>query len=235
MSGHSKWANIKHRKGAQDAKRAKVFTRLLRTIQLAVREGGSDPQMNASLAVAIERAKSFNVPKDTIERALTKNEEETLEELVLEAIGPGGAQLIIECATNNKNRTLPDIRSLVEKCGGKLVQSGAAQWVFARKGFVIVERDQEQDADAAMLTLIDAGAEDVREDEGVLIAVTQVKNLAALARAARDHDFVVADATLGWDVKQPAELTESDHEKLAALVEALEEHEDVQSVWTNVD
>src|SRR3989344_7285686 len=171
MSGHSKWSTIKHQKGANDAKRAKMFTRLLRGIQLAVREGGSDPTANAALRTAIERAKAYNVPKDTIARALAKDSGRELSELSLDAIGPGGVQLIVECATDNRNRTLAEVRHLIEKTGGKVGQEGTARWAFSRRGLIVVN-PQGSDRDTATLALVDAGADDVVEDGAMLVGLS---------------------------------------------------------------
>lgn len=235
MAGHSKWANIKHRKGAQDAKRAKVFTKLLKAVRIAVREGGPDPELNAGLRLAIDRAKAFNVPKDTIERALKKDDTEVIEELVLDAIGPGKSQIIIECATDNKNRTIPEIRNLLEKAGGKLAQDGAARWAFRRVGLITLEESSRIDPDDLLLKLIDAGATDIRKEDGLFVVLTAPDSFAQVHDAIQKQDIRVADATLGWDVEQGASPTDAEHEKLLRLIELLDDHDDVQAVWTNTN
>jgi len=233
MSGHSKWSNIKHRKGAQDAKRAKVFTKLLRAIQLAVRDGGNDPEMNAQLRYAIGRAKSFNVPKDTIDRALKKNEGVQLEELTFDAIGPGGVQMIIECVSDNKNRTVSEVRSIVEKNGGKLAQDGAARWAFTRAGLVVVELSEETDKDELLLSLLDCGADDVREEEDSFVAITDPTKFTQILGKIEAAGVSVADSMLGWDSNQKAAISEDDREKLEKLSDLLDDHDDVQAVWSN--
>jgi YebC/PmpR family DNA-binding regulatory protein len=232
MSGHSKWSTIKHQKGANDAKRAKVFTRLLRGIQLAVREGGSDPEKNAALRTAIERAKAQNVPKDTIERALTKNDAKELVEVAFDAIGPGGTQMIIECATNNRNRTVAEIRHLLEKQGAKVGQEGSARWAFSRRGLVFVD-PAGADADDVALALVEAGADDVVEDGTTLLGLTKPEQLAQISTAARDAGLAVSDAALGWHPAQTVTLHDADAERLQSLISAIEDHDDVQSVWVN--
>lgn len=233
MSGHSKWSNIKHRKGAQDAKRAKVFTKLLKVVRVAVREGGTDPETNASLRLAIERAKSFNVPKDTIERALSKDDDVVIEEVTLDAIGPGKSQIIIECTTDNKNRTIPDMRSILEKTNGKLAQDGAARWAFSRSGFITLAADAVSDTDELLLSLIDEGAQDIRKEDGSLVIITAPDAFARVLTAVQKKGLVVEDATLGWDPTQRVDLSEEDQVRLEKLIDALDDHDDVQTVWTN--
>lgn len=233
MAGHSKWANIKHRKGAQDAKRAKVFTKLLKAVRVAVREGGSDPELNAGLRLAIERAKSFNVPKDTIERALQKDDESQIEEVVLDAIGPGKTQLIIECATDNRNRTIPEIRSLLERGSGKLAQDGAARWAFSRVGFVSVPQKNVEDPDELLLELIDLGAQDIRKDDDVFTVITDPTAFAQVHDAVAEKSFEILDASLGWDPTQTVSLEEADEQRLEKLMDALDDHDDVQTVFNN--
>jgi len=234
MSGHSKWSNIKHRKGAQDAKRAKVFTKLLRAIQLAVRDGGNDPEMNSTLRMAIDRAKSFNVPKDTIDRALKKNEGEQLEEITLDAIGPGGTQMIIECVSNNKKRTVPELRNIVEKGGGKLAQDGAARWAFTRAGLVVVELSEKTDKDELLLSLLDCEANDIREEEGSFVAITDPTKFIQILKKIEASGIPIADSMLGWDINQKADINESDKEKVEKLSDLLDDHDDVQAVWSNI-
>ena len=234
MAGHSKWANIKHRKGAQDKKRAQLFTKLIRAVRVAAQEGGPDPDTNATLAVAIERAKAFNVPKETIARALSKEEGERVQELAFDAIGPGGVQIIIECATDNPNRTISEVRHLVEKRHGKITQHGAARWAFRRAGMVFLPKEQVEDEEAATLALIDAGVDDVLSEEGALVALTDPAMLAQVAQQIRDRGFPVADAMLGWHPTHRAEpLPPESAQRLRQLCDALEEHPDVQAVWTN--
>lgn len=233
MSGHSKWSNIKHRKGAQDAKRAKVFTKLLKVIQIAVREGGSDPVLNAKLRLAIDRAKSFNVPNNTIDRALNKDDAAIVEEVTLDAIGPGSVQIIIECATDNRKRSIPEIRSLLEKSNGKLAQDGAARWAFLRTGIILLEPEVTIDPDELLLDLIDAGAKDIETEEGSLVITTEPDALMRVEKLIREKNLPMVDVTLGWIPTQTVDLSSNDMDQLTALIDALDDHDDIVMVWSN--
>lgn len=233
MSGHSKWANIKVRKTAQDKRRGQIFTKLVRAIAIAAREG-PDPETNNKLKMAVERARAFNVPKDNIERAIKREGSENIEEFSLDAIGPGGVSLIIEGATDNKNRTLSEIKHIVEKAGGKVVQDGAVKWNFKRKGLLNVEKPNDQEgAEEFMLKLISAGAQDILTTDKEYELITEPEELNYVSKSLRENNIAVEDAMLGWTATQKVELSENDKKELKNLVKSLDEHQDVQNLWSN--
>lgn len=234
MSGHSKWSTIKHKKAAQDQKRGKLFTKLIQAIQIAAQEGGPNPDTNYKLRLAVDRAKSFNVPKDKIEGALTPDESKPVEAFTLDAIGPGGTAFLVECATDNRNRTVAEIRHMFSEHGGKLAENGAASWAFARKGFVFVPKKEEaEENETLLLELIGAGAEDVREENGMVAVVTEPEKLQEVAERIKEKDVAVEDAELGWLPTQEAPVSGAEKQKIEALFEALDDHPDVQNFWAN--
>jgi len=201
MSGHSKWSSIKHKKGATDAKRGKIFTKLIKEITVAARFGGGDPAANPRLRTAIQAAKSENMPKDNIERAIKKGTGElegvNYEESIYEGYGPGGAAVFIESLTDNKNRAVADIRHLLSKAGGNLGSNGCVAWMFEKKGYIVVENDAV-DEDTLMEVAIDAGAEDVREDDSNYEIITNPKDFEAVKAAIEKQSlpYIAAEITM---------------------------------------
>ncbi|WP_029894099.1 YebC/PmpR family DNA-binding transcriptional regulator [Desulfohalovibrio reitneri] len=238
MAGHSKWANIRVRKGAQDAKRGKMFTRAAKEIMLAARLGGGDPDSNPRLRNAIQSAKQVNLPKDRIETAIKKGtgelQAESLEEIVYEGYGPGGAAFLAEAATDNKNRTVADIRHIFSKRGGNLGESGSVAWMFDRFG-VFTFPKEGWDEEAMMEAALEAGAEDVI-DQGEYWEVRCPFEDFAQVQAAFDESGHNPDSARSAMIPQNTiDVDAETGRKLMALVEALEEHDDVQNVWANFE
>ncbi len=238
MSGHSKWSTIRHKKGITDARRGKIFSKLIKEITVAARLGGGDPAANPRLRTAIQAAKNENMPKDNIERAIKKGtgdlEGVNYEESVYEGYGPGGAAIFIESLSDNKNRAVADIRHILSKGGGKLGENGCVAWMFDQKGYIVVENDAA-DEDTLMDVSIDAGAEDVREDNSNYEIITDPKNFESV-KAAIDNEsisYVVAEITML--PQSTVNLKGKDAEQMVRLMEALEDCDDVQKVYTNAD
>ncbi|MDP7247197.1 MAG: YebC/PmpR family DNA-binding transcriptional regulator [Candidatus Peribacteraceae bacterium] len=240
MSGHSKWASIKHKKGAADAKRGKIFTRHAKLIEISAREGGSgDPSMNPSLKAAIDNAKAENVPNMNIDRAVKKGSGELKGNLtvavIYEAYGPGGAAVIVECLTDNKNRTLSSVKSTIEKRGGKWAESGSVMWMFEKKGIVIAKADGEL-SDEVQLELIDAGAEDFEASDGTVTVTTGAVDWPKVRDAIKSAGMELEEAGMKYVAKQSAEISDVESaKKLMNFVEELEADEDVSEVHTNAD
>ncbi len=238
MSGHNKWANIKHRKMAQDAKRSKIFTKLIREIIVAAREGGGDPDKNPRLRAAIERARAANMPKENIERAIKRGtgelEGEILYEITYEAYAPGGVALFIKVVTNNKNRSAQEVRHILSKHGGNLAESGSVSWIFERKGIINVPRDKVEDVEELAMIAIDAGAEDIKDDDDPIQIITSPENLSAVRDAIVNAGYEV-DASISYIPKNTVKVTGADAEKLLKLLNALEELDDVQEVISNFE
>jgi YebC/PmpR family DNA-binding regulatory protein len=247
MSGHSKWSTIKRAKGVADATRGKIFTRHAKAIQIAAREGGSDPAMNATLSAAIENAKSDNLPKDNIERAIKKGTGELvgekIEEKIYEGYGPNGVALIIKALTDNPNRTMPNIRHILSKNGGKIAESGSVVFQFEKKGIIIIEyandlstEAQKAKVETIELEAIDAGADDVESRDEVLIVKTDPKKLMAVRKNLLDKNIEVKSAELSFEAINEIQITEKEVlQKIMKLIDLLEEDEDVDSVSTNAD
>ncbi|AFG35458.1 YebC/PmpR family DNA-binding transcriptional regulator [Fervidobacterium pennivorans subsp. shakshaketiis] len=237
MSGHNKWANIKHRKAAQDAKRSKIFTKIIREIIVAAREGGGNPETNPRLRAVLEKAKEANMPKDTIERSIKKGtgelEGERYEEVIYEAYAPGGVALYILALTDNKNRTAQELRHILSKNGGSLAESGSVAWIFERKGVVEIPREKIADMDEFTLLAIDAGAEDIEEGDPVLV-YTSPENLTTLRENLAKNGFE-GSAKITYKPKNYVKVSGSDAEKVLKLVDALEDNDDVQEVFGNFD
>ena len=238
MSGHNKWANIKHRKMAQDAKRSKIFTKLIREIIVAAREGGGDPEKNPRLRAAIERAKAANMPKENIERAIKRGtgelEGEQLYEITYEAYAPGGVALFIKVVTDNKNRSAQEIRHTLSKYGGSLAESGAVSWIFERKGIINIPREKVADLEELAMIAIDAGAEDIKDDEDPIQIITSPEDLSTVRKALEDAGYEV-EANVSYIPKNTVRVTGGDAEKLLRLLNALEELDDVQEVISNFE
>lgn len=239
MAGHSKWANIKHKKEREDARRGKLFTKLSRQITVAVRESGPDPAMNSRLRLLIEQARAANMPMDNIERAIKRGTGElegvSYEELVYEGYGPGGVAILLDIMTDNRNRTASEIRHLFSRYGGSLGETGSVAWIFSRKGVMTFDRAAVEDEDAFMLEALEAGAEDVIVEDDFIEVHTEPGDL---------HDVREKLAAAGFEPtaaeprRIPSTLVQVDAdtaEKLLKLLNALEDHDDVQSVSANFD
>lgn len=238
MAGHSKWANIKHRKAAQDARRGKLFTRLAREITIAARDGGGDPDYNFALRLAIDRAKAANMPSDNIERAIKRGTGELeggqLEDIIYEAYGPNGIALLIQVVTDNRNRAVAEIRKVFNRQGGSLGESGSVMWQFDRKGRIVVETDGSDPEELALLA-IDAGADDFEIDEGLISVYTVPSDLEAVKSQLESSGARVTDAELTLVPKTTLQLDEPQALKILRLMEALEDLDDVQQVISNLD
>ncbi|ODN30340.1 YebC/PmpR family DNA-binding transcriptional regulator [Fervidobacterium thailandense] len=237
MSGHNKWANIKHRKAAQDAKRSKIFTKIIREIIVAAREGGGNPDTNPRLRAVLEKAKEANMPKETIERSIKKGtgelEGEKYEEVIYEAYAPGGVALYILALTDNKNRTAQELRHLLSKNGGSLAESGSVAWIFERKGVIEIPAEKVPNMDEFMLMAIDAGAEDIEEGDPVLV-YTAPENLSDLKEALAKNGFE-GTAKITYKPKNTVKVTGADAEKVLKLIDILEDNDDVQEVFGNFE
>ena len=240
MSGHSKWSSIKHKKGAADAKRGQLFSKLSRAIIVAAKEGGPDPAANLALANAIEKARSYSMPKDNIERAIAKGsgadaEGSSFETVVYEGYGPEGVAVLVEALTDNRNRTASEVRHLFTKYGGNLGTTGAVAWQFERKGVVLVSA-ADVDEDVLVLTAAEAEAEDVELDGSTFVVTTAPEALAAVRSAVEDAGFSVESVELAMVPKVTVAIgDESVARRLVRLVEGLEEADDVQGVYANFD
>lgn len=234
MSGHSKWSKIKRDKGANDAKRGAVFTKIGNMIAIAAR-GGADPTMNSALALAIEKAKAANMPVANIQRAIDRVSDKNaavLEEITYEGYGPGGVGIIIETATDNKNRTYPEVRTALTKNGGTMADAGSVVFQFTRKGVIRVAASGED----ALLTILDAGAEDAMEEDGEIVVYTDMKELAKVRTALVDAGLSVADAELQYVANNDVPVDDSETaRKLLKVLDALDEVDDVVNVHTNAD
>jgi YebC/PmpR family DNA-binding regulatory protein len=238
MSGHSKWATTKRQKAVTDAKRGAVFTKIGNMIAIAAR-GGTDPAMNPSLAMAIEKAKAANMPAANIQRAIDRIADKSaaaLEEVVYEAYGPGGVGLIIEAATDNKNRTFPEVRTALTKHGGTIAEPGSVSFQFARKGVIRAEIGESQDADELLLIALDAGSEDAIQEENELIIYTDMKDLHKIRAEIAAKGLHVTDAGLEYVANTPVEIADpAVAQKIMNLLEAVDDLDDVQAVHTNAD
>lgn len=237
MSGHSKWANIKHRKGAQDAKKAVVFTKLAKDISVAARNGG-DPGTNFSLRLAVDRARAFNMPKDNIERAIKKGTgelkgEAQIEELVYEAYGPGQVAMLIKVATDKKNRTLGEVRNILNKNGGKMVEGGSVSWQFEQVGNIVVQPGSFPSEDVEE-KIIDSGAKDYREEEGTYYIYASAADLQRVKEALEGQGLKVEDASLIFMAKNTVEIDENTRIDYEKLLSALDDHDDVSEVYDNI-
>lgn len=241
MSGHSKWSTIKHQKGAADAKRGALFTKLSREISLAVREGGgADPVMNFKLRLALDRAKGNNMPQDSISRAVKRgsgegSDGETLEQITYEGYGPGGGAILLQAVTTNRNRTAADVRSTFNRGGGNLGETGCVAWNFDLRGVVTVDIDDEERAEELGLLSIDAGAEDIQIDEGVLEVYSPIESLQDVQKSMQDEGVSVRSAEMSMVPKTTIALGDKEAEQTLRLLDALEELDDIQKAFTNAD
>jgi YebC/PmpR family DNA-binding regulatory protein len=238
MAGHSKWANIKHRKAAQDAKRGVAFQKLVRAIIVAAKEGGGDPGMNMKLKAAIERAKSASVPSDNIERAIKRGTGEiegaVYEEVQYEAYGPGGVAVLIEATTDNKNRTTPEIRALLSRNGGNFGEAGCVSWIFERRG--VIEIQGKVDEEELMLAVIDAGGEDLSSEDGDVTVYTEPGVVLNVAEALKNAGYLVRSAETQQVPKTTVPIQDKGMAaKILNLLDVLDDQDDVQSVSCNFD
>jgi YebC/PmpR family DNA-binding regulatory protein len=240
MSGHSKWATIKRKKAANDARRSNQFAKLLRAVEVAAKEGGGDPAANMTLASAIEKAKASSVPNDNIERAIKRGSGEDAsaaryEEITYEGYAPGGIALFVEALTDNRNRTAQDIRHAFARNGGNLGETGSTAWMFTRKGVIVVEKAATPDDERLLELALEAGAEDMRDAESSWEIVTEPAALAAVRDAIRGAGIEVFSAELTMLPQSTIPVDGAEARKVLALIEALDDLEDVQSVYANFD
>lgn len=242
MSGHSHWSSIKRQKEATDKKRGKIFSKISRKISVAAREGGGDPDTNSSLGFVIEKAKEFNMPKDTIERAIKKGTGELegikLEPFVFEAFGPGKIALIIEGITDNKNRTFSDIKQLLGQFNGKLADEGSVKWLFERKGVISINFDSQKeelkDKEKLELEIIESGAEDLLQSNENLEVYSKPEELQVVKKFLEEKEIKIEAASLGWIPKKEKEVEEKILKKCQELFEALEDNDAVQEIYSNL-
>lgn len=238
MSGHSKWATTKHRKAAVDKVRAKVFAKVLRQVEVAAREGGGDPETNPTLRTMFEKARAASIPMDTIERAIKRGTGELegvrYEQIAYEGYAPDGVAVMVECLTDNRNRTGAEVRNVFSKNGGSMAEPGAVSWQFERKG--IITLDRALDEDRIMEVAMEAGAEDLRDDGDHWTVTTQATDLAVVRDALGEAGLVPEDAELQMVATTSVPVTdESEVKRVLRLIEALDDHDDVQNVWSNFD
>jgi YebC/PmpR family DNA-binding regulatory protein len=238
MSGHSKWSSIKHKKGAADAKRGKLFTKLARAVTVAAREGGGNVDANPALALAVQKARDASMPKDNIQRAIDRGtgaggDAEAIESVTYEGYGPGGAAIMVETLTDNRNRTGAEVRHIFDKQGGSLGEPGSVAWQFEKRGVILVDGERYGGDD--LMPAIDAGAEDVTEDGDLLKVTTSASDLAAVRSALEQAGVEIQSAELSMEPKTTVEVGEDQAPGLLRLMDALEEHDDVDSVHANFD
>ena len=240
MSGHSKWNNIKRKKGAADAQRGAIFTKIGREIQVAVRSGGPDPDVNSRLKDVIAKAKSANMPNDNIQRSIKKaagaSESENFEEIVYEGYGPAGVAVMVRTLTDNRNRTAGDVRHLFDRFGGNMGTTGCVSFQFQEKGNILIEKDDELDEEQVMMDALEVGAEDFAEEDEVFVITTTPETYYEVRAALETKGYELADSSLGpvpvtWvEVEDPEAMV-----KLEKMIDALDSHDDVQDVYHNWD
>ncbi|MEM9298736.1 MAG: YebC/PmpR family DNA-binding transcriptional regulator [Bacteroidota bacterium] len=238
MSGHSKWSTIKRKKGANDAKRGKIFTKLIREITIAAREGGGDPDGNPRLRLAVQNAKGQNLPKDNIERAINKasgSEAANYEELTYEGYAPHGVAVFLECATDNQNRTVQSVRSLFSKYGGSLGVNGSVDYLFERKGIFLIKQLEEMDEDDVTLEIIDGGAEDVAFNEGYIEVTCAIDDFGNMQKKLDEIGLEAESAELQRLPTTTVDLGDEDFAGVMKLIDAFEEDDDVQKVYHNLE
>lgn len=238
MSGHSKWHSIKHKKAAQDAKRGKIFTKIIRELSVAARMGGGDPDANPRLRKAIADAKAVNMPAENIKRAIQKGTGElegiTYEEVSYEGYGPGGVAIYVEALSDNRNRTVSELRHIFSKNGGRIGESGCVAWMFKRKGYIVVEKAKASE-DELLDIALEAGAEDLREDGSNYEIFTSPEDYESVVNALKEHNIELAASNLGFIPQNYVKLEGKQAHQLLRLMEELEDHDDVQHVWANFD
>ncbi|MGP1514523.1 MAG: YebC/PmpR family DNA-binding transcriptional regulator [Bacteroidales bacterium] len=237
MSGHNKWSTIKRKKGALDAKRSKIFSKIIKDITVAVKEGGADPDSNARLRLAVQNAKGANMPKDTLQRAITKASDKgtaTLQEITFEGYAPHGIAVFVECLTDNNNRTVANVRSIFNKLGGSLGTNGSLSFLFERKG-VFQIKIGDRDAEELEMQLIEAGADDIERDEEYFTVYTKMEDFSNMNRALEQAGIEAESAQLQRLPNNTIELSVGDGLKVLKLVDTIEEDDDVQAVYHNLE
>lgn len=240
MSGHSKWSTIKRKKGVLDAKRGQIFTKMAKLVMVAAKQGGGDPETNFKLRLAVDKARSVNMPSANVERAIKKGTGESaegnqLEELVYEAYGPGGVALIIEAVTDNKNRTLPEIKTILSDHGGRLGETGSVQWMFKKQGVVVINKPADDKKEMAELVAIEAGADDIKEEDGDLVIYTKSNQLTAVKESLEEAGLTIDSADVELSPTNPLNIKDkSELERIERLMMALDEQEDVNEVYSNL-
>ena len=238
MSGHSKWHTIKHKKGAADAKRGRVFTKIIKEITVAARVGGGDPNANPRLRTVVAAAKAANMPKDNIDKAIKKGTGElpgvSYEEVSYEGYGPGGVAIYVNVLTDNRNRTLPEIRHLFSKYGGNLGESNCVSWMFEKKGYIVVPKEKASE-DLLMEVVLEAGGDDVRDDGASWEVLSPPDRLEQVREAIAGKGVAIASAEVSMVPKNTVKLEGKKAQQLLSMMEGLEEHDDVQNVWANFD
>ncbi len=238
MSGHSKWHSIKHKKGALDAKRGKIFTRIIKELTVAARTGGGDPGMNPRLRTIIADAKAVNMPQDNIQRAIRRGTGEepgvSYEEVTYEGYGPGGAAVIIEVVTDNRNRTVGELRHMLTKHGGNLGESNSVAWMFEKKGYIVVEKAKATE-ETLMDAVLEAGADDMSDDDDNWEIMSAPSAFEAVKEAVKKLGVEPASAEVAMLPKNYVKLEGKSAQQMVRLMEALDDHDDVQHVWSNFD
>ena len=238
MSGHSKWSTIKHKKGAADAKRGKIFTKLIKEITVAARMGGGDPEGNPRLRTAISAARAENMPKENIERGIKKGSGElegvSYEEASYDGYGPGGAAVLVDCLTDNKNRSVADIKHIFERHGGNLGEPGCVTWIFEQRGLIVFEKDKVDEEQLIDLAL-EAGAEDVKEEETEFEVVTAPSDFETVKKAIDDAGFPYTLAEVTKIPKNTVKIEGKKAQQMMNLMQAIEDHDDVSHVYSNFD
>jgi YebC/PmpR family DNA-binding regulatory protein len=239
MAGHSKWANIKHRKSKQDAQRGKIFTKLAREIMVAARQGGGDPSANFRLRIAIEKAKEANLPNDNINRAIQKgiggSDGENYEEVVYEGYGPGGVAVTLNIMTNNRNRTAGDMRYIFSKHGGNMGETGCVSWMFEKKGYLMLKKEElNMSEDDLLIIGLEAGAEDIKFEDDMVEIFTTLEDFEEVKSKLEQNGFKFEEAEISMIPQNTVEITDVEQaKKLIKLMDAFEEHDDVQNVYAN--
>ncbi|MBI4211797.1 MAG: YebC/PmpR family DNA-binding transcriptional regulator [Deltaproteobacteria bacterium] len=237
MSGHSKWASIKHKKGAADAKRGKLFSKIIREISIAARLGGADSASNPRLRTVVDKARAANMPSDNIDRAIKKGagqlEGVTYEEVTFEGYGPAGVALLVDTFTDNRNRTVAELRSIFNKGGGNLGEAGCVGWMFQKQGALTFEKKVGEDL--LMTTALDAGADDIRDDDDLFTVITSPEQFEKVKTACLAKGLTPSEASITMIPQNTIKLEGSDAEKMIKLMDALEDHDDVQNVSANFD
>lgn len=239
MSGHSKWSSIKHKKAQVDAKRGKIFSKLSRAVTVAAKQGGGDPEMNTALAAAIEKARDFNMPQENIERAIKRGTGEiagvSFENIAYEGYGAKGVAILVDVYTDNRNRAAADMRNIFAKHNGNLGAAGCVAWLFEAKGVVLVNKDSGIDEDELLSVVLDAGAEDMETEDDHFEIVTDPKDLMKIRRALEEAKIAFASAEITKVPKNTVKLGKEEAKKVLRLIDALEDHDDVQEVYANFD
>lgn len=238
MSGHSKWSKVKHIKAVQDAKKGKTFTKIIKEITVAARVGGGDPGGNPRLRVAVAAAKQANMPADNVKRAIMKGTGELpgvhYEEIVYEGYGPGGVALLIDVLTDNKNRTVSEMRYVFSRNNGNMGEAGCVSWMFHKKGSIVVDKNSVSE-DKLMELVLEAGAEDIQDDAGNFEILTATENFEKVTTALHDANIPTVSAEVAMIPQTWIKLTGKEAQQVLRLVDALEDHDDVQKVWANFD